>query len=338
MRISPCTHQQDALTCHNRPELPCPQHFSAAVGDVMAAVAHHDNETATVALLHLLGHRWLGSAVMTWCTLINRFVGEPGETPEQTVQRMQTQSVEAMPPDMQEWAAPWMFRLQLMIRSACLGDGPMIIDAFQSAMHDDAMDPGAVLSIVASLALTAHDAIANRDEVTAGTIAAYCTAGSQASTADAFTALRMVGPIIEGFRDNTAHDDTPAMKPRMEAVSDCTQDVLLTAVALVSRSLGQFLDPAGITLFTTDGHGDTAGAGVTGMIIGWDDPSLDHARTTGELVHVRAVRAAMSYGRGTPQDLAEVLESGGYDYALDTILGCCSIIGMMLAETEAEVT
>lgn len=324
-----CEHTPGGDCC-NRDDLACPSHFTQLVASFMDAVARDDQPTARSAAADLNLHGWTTPAVMTWCGLIHGYAQIPGQSREDVMARITTNTDDLSPADRAEREG-WIFRLGVLARAAVAGDGDMIDATIATVAADPYMTPRRTLSLVASLANATYTLVEADPRITAQTVATYAILGSQTRTAAGFSMLHPMADLMEAIRlDQT---DRPEVAARFTGIGPVR---MLTGVTIAARALGQLIDPEDVMLVSTTGIGETAAANVTG-IVQWRDPTLDGSLNPEALAAARAMRVAHAFGTGRRQEVINLLKSSDDHpaYARDVIVGCCTILALMVAAQNA---
>lgn len=324
-----CEHTPGGACC-NRADLACPTHFTQLVAAFMEGVSTGGDRQATAAAAKDLSrHAWIVPAMWTWCAIIQAYARQPGESRDDLLARINTDTQPLTPQDRAERGG-WVFRLGVITRAAVCGDGAMIEDTMATILSDPYMTPARTMSMVASLAHATHHVVTGDPRITAQTVATYAILGSQTLTATGFSMLHPMADLAEAFR--LGQVERPEVTARF---ADLDAPRLLSGVAIAGRALGQLVDPHDPVLVGTTGIGATAAANITG-VMEWRDAALDGDRLPQELVAARAMRVAVAFATGRRQQVVELLRSSDDDfrYALDVIIGCCTIIAMMVASSD----
>lgn len=333
----PCDHLPGGECC-NLGRTPCPQHFTQLMAQLMTAAHANQDDLVRVAATDLSDHRWTTQAVMTMCALIEHYGRRDGETVEQAMARVTTDT-SGLPPAVRADKEPWVFRLGVLARSALAGDGDQItavITGISGKGKDPQMTPSRTLSLFASLAAAAqqqtqHPHRDKRRDV--ASVATFMVLGSQAYNAHAYRMLVPVAGLVESFRRQTSPKESG------RRIIEAPQTDLLAAVGVVGRAMGQMVDPDGPMLFTTDGvGGPSAGHQVTGLL-NWGDTTLDPGRERSELCMARAMRTAVMFASddldAVMAAINEVDDSVGY--ARDLVMGASALLANMIAARYADV-
>lgn len=309
--------------CCNVDCYPCPQHFSVLIGEVMSHLVHNDQRQVTLTMSHIIRHDWLVPAVLTWSALIHRYAPLPGQTREAMADLAPDVAIpDGVGADEMDDQRPWMFRLEVIVRAAIMGDADMIVDTLMSVRGDAAMGPKALLSLLASIGLAAHDAT-DRHPVDGGTMALIHVLGSQTMNAAGFALLDTLVTIADSARGG----DTDLPRAVVDRMHAATPDELLSGVGIAGRALGQIIDPEGHTgtgpLIVSTGGG---GMGV----IDWRDRSLDAGRDRNDMSPVWALRTAYAFARFDLEQVKSMCLDAEDSalFCVDTIVGACTMIGL----------
>lgn len=333
----PCNHVPGGECC-NLDRVACPQHFTQLLAQLLTAAHANQDDPVRGAAADLSHHRWTTPAIMTMCALIEHYGRAPGETVEQAMARVTTDT-SGLPPALRADKEPWVFRLGVLARSALAGDGDQIaavISGLSGEGKDPRMTPPRTLSLFASLAAAAHQQTQapRRDKRRdAASVATFMILGSQALNAHAYRMVVPLAGLTESFRRATS----PTQSGRR--VIEASKTDLLAAVGVVGRAMGQMVDPDGPMLFLSDGvGGPSAGHQVTGML-NWGDTTLDPGREYSELCMARAMRAAIMFAN---DDVDAVLATIGevddqVGYARDLVMGSSALLANMIAARYADV-
>lgn len=317
-----CTHTAGGDCC-NRPEMPCPDHFTTLLSALMVTAAADDRHGVTDAVADLDGHRWITPAVMTLCGYLQAFGPLPGETVEQAMVRVNT-DVEQVPADQRAEVQPWLFRLGVLIRSALAGDGLTISDTLLGLQHDPEMTPLRLFALITSLARCAYLVLDTTEGLQPQTVATYACLGSQTFNPFAYSLLVPMAGLTDALRTDVERPDLATR------IARAPQDEVISAVSVIGRVLGQLISPDGPMLF-----GRTGPAGEVTGILEWENTGLDHTLTRQELAGARAMRVGVSYARGEPDTVTAMFVAAGSQsrlQAVETVIGACSLLANMMSD------
>jgi hypothetical protein len=326
MTITPCTHVPGGDCC-NLGVYACPDHFTQTLSRLMLGCATNDRPEVGRAAADLYGHGWLTAAILTMCSLIQVYGPEPGESADEAIARVDT-NTDRLPDQARAEHSRWIFLLGVLMRSALAGDGDTIMDTLRAVADDPQMTPKRTMSLITSLARQAHHAVYETAGVTPQTLATFGCLGSQTLSAEGFGVLGQLVELTDAFRTDGL--DRPELAARFIALSP---EQMVAAVGVCGRALGQLIDPDGPMLVSTTGMGPNAGLQALG-VVEWRDESLDATSTPEDVAPARAMRVAVAFARGERDHVVTMLSGdngGGPRVAMDVVLGSCVILSQMVA-------
>ncbi len=321
-RICPHTAGPDAPCC-NLDCFPCPQHFTELGSEAMMLLSAGAKYPGAEVMAHIVAHGWLVPAALTWSALLYRYGPLPGQSRDEAVARVDTSSPQGVPSDQVDAHRAWMFRLGAIVRSAMLGDGDTILDTLKSVQGDPEMTSPAFMSLVTSIALAAHDAVAQH-QVDPRAIAAFHVLGSQAMNAPGFTMMETLVQMAE--RPGAPDDEHDLSAEVVDRLNAATPNQLLSAMGIAGRALAQMIEVktgGPVLISSTDDL----------MLVDWRDTSLDAARTEADMAPVLALRVASAFSRYDIDGVTQMVQGADDSarFCVDVIVGCCTMIGTEIA-------
>lgn len=330
--IGDCGHQAKTDLCHRAQYLHCPHHFTNVAAKAMAAALPGygtDTPHFVAHLDHLNRDGYLESAFYMWAGLVGRYAVGEDETQEAFLARKTKPTV---PPDAPEYLHQVASLVTYISRGAITGDMPTIEAAWQVAIGD--LSPRALVSVLASMAASAHVVVETSPACTSSHLTAYHLLGSQVSNVAGLAVLPFLAEMVAG------HDlDKPELVVEgFHALMELPNRPLVSAVDVVSRALGQMIDPDVMVVTGSDfSSGDMTK--LTGLInpVHANPQELSREHAAG----LWAVRAAHAYAGATgPDDATDRIRAVARDhghargFGIDVVAAAVGMLGETLSDQE----